>query len=175
MRSFVIDRETPNQPEVAALLGLADARSASLYPAESRHGLPIAALLAQAVRFFVARSAGRVVGFGGFVPLPEGAAEMKRVFVAEAARGQGVGRAVVETVEAAAIGEGIRRMFLETGVKSDEAIRLYRRLGYQACGPFGAYRPDPLSVFMVKPLGHGAGEDRAVGCATLRDTSEGSP
>ncbi len=43
-------------------------------------------------------------------------------------------------------------MFLEMGVKSDEAIRLYRRLGYRACGPFGAYGPDPLSAFMVKSL-----------------------
>jgi putative acetyltransferase len=44
-------------------------------------------------------------------------------------------------------------MYLETGVKSDEAIRLYRRLGYMDCGPFADYRPDPLSVFMVKSLG----------------------
>jgi len=152
MRSFVIERETPDQPEVAALLVQADARSAALYPAESRHGLPVAALIAQGARFFAARAGGRIVGFGGYVRLPDGSAEMKRVFVAEAARGQGVGRAVVEAVEGAAKGQGIRRMFLETGVKSDEAIRLYRRLGYAECGPFGAYRPDPLSVFMAKSL-----------------------
>jgi putative acetyltransferase len=56
-------------------------------------------------------------------------------------------------VEAAAAAEGVRRMYLETGVKSDEAIRLYRRLGYVECAPFAAYGPDPLSVFMVKSLG----------------------
>jgi putative acetyltransferase len=153
MPGFTIERETPDQPEVAALLALADERSASLYPAESRHGLPLAALLAQGVRFFVARIAGRIVGFGGYVGPPDGDAEMKRVFVAAEARGQGIGGAVVEAVEACAAAEGMLRMYLETGVKSDEAIRLYRRLGYVECGPFAHYRPDPLSVFMVKSLG----------------------
>jgi putative acetyltransferase len=152
MQTLVIKRDTPAQPGVAALLALADERSASLYPAESRHGWPIAALLAEGVRFFVARVAGRIVGFGGYVLQPDGSAEMKRVFVAEAARGQGVGRAVVEAVEGSAAAEGVRRMYLETGVKSDEAIRLYRRLGYGEIGPFGRYDPDPLSVFMVKSL-----------------------
>jgi putative acetyltransferase len=56
-------------------------------------------------------------------------------------------------VEGAAVAEGVGQMYLETGVKSDEAIRLYRRLGYMDCGPFADYRPDPLSVFMVKSLG----------------------
>ena len=43
-------------------------------------------------------------------------------------------------------------MFLETGVKSFEAVRPYERLGYAACAPFASYAPDPLSVFMVKTL-----------------------
>jgi putative acetyltransferase len=97
-----------------------------------------------------------VMGCGGYVLLPEHAAEMKRVFVTASARRQGVGQAIVEAVEAGAAAEGVARMYLETGVKSDEAVRLYRRLGYMECEPFGAYVPDPLSLFMVKPL---AGSD----------------
>ena len=135
------------------LLALADERSQALYPAESRHGLSLAALLTQDVRFFVARIDGLAVGAGGYLRLPGRCAEMKRVFVATEARGQGVGRAIVEAVEGAAVAEGVGQMYLETGVKSDEAIRLYRRLGYMDCGPFADYRPDPLSVFMVKSLG----------------------
>jgi putative acetyltransferase len=147
--------ESPDQPEVARLLALADERSASLYPAESRHGLPLAALLAEQARFYVARSDGMAIGCGGYVLLSEGAAEMKRVFVAAEARGQGLGRVIVEALEAGAAAKGVVRMYLETGVKSDEAIRLYRRLGYAERGPFAAYRPDPLSLFMVKALGAG--------------------
>ena len=77
---------------------------------------------------------------------------MKRVFVTASARGQGIGRAIVEAAEAGATAEHVARMYLETGVKSDEAVRLYRRLGYAECKPFGAYGSDPLSVFMVKSL-----------------------
>jgi putative acetyltransferase len=149
---LAIMRDGPDRPEVAALLALADARSESLYPVERRHGLSAAALLAQDARFFVARIDGRAVGCGGYVLLPDGAAEMKRVFVVEAARGRGIGRAILAAIEAAAAAEGVTQMYLETGVKSDEAIRLYGRLGYEERGPFADYRPDPLSVFMVKAL-----------------------
>ena len=154
---LTIGPETPNQPEIIDLLALADEGAASLYPAESRHGLSLSELLAQgafgAARFYVARIGARAAGCGGFVLLPDRSAEMKRVFVAASARGQGIGRVIVQALEAAAIAEGVPRMYLETGVKSDEAIRLYRRLGYTACAPFAAYKPDPLSVFMVRSLG----------------------
>jgi putative acetyltransferase len=42
---------------------------------------------------------------------------------------------------------------LETGVRQPEALGLYRKLGYRERGPFGAYKPDPLSVFMEKRVG----------------------
>ena len=44
-------------------------------------------------------------------------------------------------------------MRLETGSKSVEALELYRRLGYRACGPFGSYHADEFSVFMEKEIG----------------------
>ena len=62
---LVVQRETPDQPDVLAFLAEADERSASLYPAESRHGLDVAALLAADVRFFVARRDGCALGGGG--------------------------------------------------------------------------------------------------------------
>ena len=46
----------------------------------------------------------------------------------------------------------IRLARLETGISQPEAIGLYRRLGYRERGPFGRYRPDPLSLFMEKTL-----------------------
>ncbi len=148
-----VGRETPDQPDVLAFLAKADERAASLYPAESRHGLAVSALLAAEVRFFVARQDGRALGCGGYVLLPGRAAEMKRLFVDPGARGRGVGGAIVRAVEQAAAGEGVRTLFLETGVKSFEALRLYGRLGFAGCGPFAGHRLDPLSVFMAKRLG----------------------
>lgn len=146
----VVAPESPDQPDVLAFLKQADERSASLYPAESRHGLTVTALLAADVRFFVARQAGRALGCGGYVLLSAGSAEMKRLFVDPAARSKGIGGRLVQAIESAAGKEGVDTLLLETGIKSNEALRLYKRLGFTQCGPFASYRPDPLSVFMVK-------------------------
>lgn len=149
---LVVRRESPDQPDVLTFLGKADERSSSLYPSESRHGLSLSALIAADVRFFVARRDNRTLGCGGYVILPDGSAEMKRLFVDPDARGQGVGRLIVQEIERAALEEGVQTMFLETGVKSFEALNLYKSLGFTERGPFDTYRSDPLSVFMVKPL-----------------------
>ncbi len=149
----MIRRETPNQPAIRALLAQADARSAALYPAESRHGLDIAALLAADARFFVVREEGIALGCGGYVRLDSMSAEMKRLFVVPDARGRGLATMLIAAIERAAAAEGVTSLFLETGVNSVEALGLYRRLGFVARPPFAAYRPDPLSVFMAKRLG----------------------
>lgn len=149
---LTIGRETPSQPEVQSLLDEADARFASLYPAESRFGSTVAGLLAQNVRFFVARLAAQAVGYGGYALTSDGCAELKRIFVKPAARGTGVGRQIIFAIEQEAKAEGVVTLLLETGVKSVEALRLYQRLGYTRRGPFGSYGPDPLCVFMEKPL-----------------------
>jgi putative acetyltransferase len=147
-----ITRDSPDQAEIRDLLVQADQRSAGLYPGDIRPGPDVAALLARNVRFFVARLDGHAIGCGGYAPDGDGAAELKRIFVTAAARGTGIGRALLQAIEADAVQEGIRLMRLETGIKSVEAIGLYRRFGYRETGPFGAYAPDPLSVFMAKAL-----------------------
>jgi len=40
--TLIVGSETPDQLDIVSFLVQADARSASLYPAKSRHGLPIA-------------------------------------------------------------------------------------------------------------------------------------
>jgi putative acetyltransferase len=147
-----IQKETPDQPDVVELLAQADARSASLYPLESRYGLDLAGLLSQNVRFYVARIGDRAVGCGGYAVSTDRSAELKRIFVLPETRGKGIGKTIVTALEQAATVEQVCVLQLETGVKSDEAIRLYRRLGYVERGPFGFYGPDPLSVFMEKTL-----------------------
>jgi putative acetyltransferase len=73
------------------------------------------------------------------------------MFVAQGARGLGLRRAILETIEAAVRGR-VSALRLETGVKQLEAIRLYEAAGYRRRGPFGSYRDDPLSLFMEKPI-----------------------
>lgn len=149
--SITIAKETPDQEEVIRLLRLADAYSDALYPPESQHALSLERLLAARVRFFVARAEGRAVGCGGYQVFGDWA-ELKRMFVDEAARGLGVGRAILSRIEAEARAEGARAMRLETGVHHHAAHRLYERAGYRNREPFGDYRPDPLCRFMEKTL-----------------------
>jgi putative acetyltransferase len=150
--TIVVQQESPDQPSVVDFLGKADERSSALYPSQNRVGPPLAALLADNIRFFVARADGRALGCGGYAVFPDGSAEMKRLFVDPASRGQGVGLRLVQAIETAAAQDGVRQLFLETGVKSHEALGLYRRIGFKQCGPFGSYANDPLSIFMVKSL-----------------------
>lgn len=153
--ALAIALESPFQDDVRALFAQSDAFSAALYPPESNHTIKAEALARPAVLFFVARTAGTAVGCVGLVLGDAGEAELKRMFVAADARGQGIGTRLLEAVEAAARHEGVRMLRLETGVSSAAALALYRRAGYRDRGPFGSYRPDALSVFMERDLSDG--------------------
>ena len=152
MNDVVIAIERPDQPDVRRLLEAGDAFSASLYPPESNHMLDVAALLNSAVTFLVARQDGVAIGCGALVRKPGGYAEIKRMFVDEAARGCNVGRRILDAVEVIARAEKIAALKLETGIHPPATIGLYRSAGFQDVPPFGDYRPDPLSVFMSKAL-----------------------
>jgi len=146
-------QENPVQREIEQLLRQSDEHAASLYPAESNHLVDIDALSASNTRFFVARWNARAVGCGAMViNQGEASAELKRMFVDPASRGRGVARSLLGLIEEQARSLGLRRVLLETGVKSIEALALYKRHGYRERGPFGSYRADPLSVFMEKQL-----------------------
>jgi putative acetyltransferase len=147
-----VSRETPRQADVVALIRQSDALMQSLYPAESNHLVDVDSLAAPRVHLFVAREEGRALGCGAFVLGEDGQAEMKRVFVDPAARGKGIARLIMERLEREAAWLGVTLMQLETGIRQPEAIALYRKFGYLERGPFGAYKPDPLSLFMEKRL-----------------------
>jgi putative acetyltransferase len=61
---IVIRRESPDQPEVVALLDALDSYLASLYPPEANYILGVQELLAPEVSFFVAREGAGIVGTG---------------------------------------------------------------------------------------------------------------
>ncbi len=142
---------SPLVAECQALLEQSDAHANALYPPTSNHLVDAQTLAAEQVRFFVARADAVAVGCGGYRH-KGGYAEIKRMYVSAAARGLGVGRALLTAVENAARAEGIVVMRLETGTLNHEALGLYRRAGYREIGPFGDYAPDPVSVFMEKSL-----------------------
>jgi len=137
---------------VRELIGALDSYLSALYPPTSNHFLDLEQLSAPDVRFFVARRAGAPLACGALRIDRAGYGEVKRMYVAPSARGQGLGRAILARIEERAASEGLALMRLETGIRQAEAIALYRSSGYVDCEPFGEYRLDPLSRFMEKRL-----------------------
>lgn len=149
---MAITFESPDQPEVIALITELDAYQDTLYPPESRYALDLAALKQPNVLFAVARDdAGYAIGCGALVLCPE-FGELKRMYVSPRGRGQGVAKKLLALLESEAIASGCKVLKLETGPYQHEALALYTSAGYERRGPFGDYRNDPLSVFMQKTL-----------------------
>jgi GNAT superfamily N-acetyltransferase len=93
-----------------------------------------------------------VVGFedetavccGGVKRLPDGACEIKRMFVAPEARGRGVARALLEELERRARELGYATVRLDTGPRQTRAQRMYERAGYVEIPNFNA---NPVATF----------------------------
>ena len=147
-----IKQENPAQSDVAELLRHGEAFSASLYPPESSHHLPPDALRRPEARFFVARDTKGTALATGALVLHDDWAEIKRMWVEEAARGRGIARRVLNVLIGQAASAGIEILRLEIGVASHAALALYEKTGFKRRAPFGDYRPDPLSVFMERPV-----------------------
>jgi len=149
---MAIALESPDQPEVIALIAELDAYHDSLYPPESRHYLDLASLKQPNVVFAVARDDnGRAIGCGAIV-LGTDAGELKRMYVSPHGRGRGVAKRLLALLESQALGAGCKLLRLETGPYQPEALALYAAAGYERRGPFGGYSNDPLSVFMQKRI-----------------------
>lgn len=86
--------------------------------------------------FLVARLDGRPVGCGATIVEAGGFGHVRRMWVAEAVRGLGVGRRLLGALEEKALGMGLRAVRLETNKVLKEAQNLYRTAGYREVAPF---------------------------------------
>ena len=105
-------------------------------------------------RLLLALSGGQPAGCVALRQIDAGTCEMKRMFVYPGYQGQGVGRALAQTVIAEAQAIGYTRMLLDTGPKQVEAQRLYQSLGFQRIEPYYPLPPELQSwlVFMALDL-----------------------
>ncbi|MBT3700582.1 MAG: GNAT family N-acetyltransferase [Alphaproteobacteria bacterium] len=152
MQKITIAIESPDQPEVIALLEASDAYAAALYPAESNHMASIDSLMTPDVTFLVARLDGKICGCVGLFCKGQDWGEIKRMYVDDAARGLSLGKQLLSALEDQARDAKLDWVRLETGIHQPQAIGLYHRAGYVDIPPFGDYLPDPVSVFMEKRL-----------------------
>src|SRR5687767_253555 len=81
--------------------------------------------------FLIASRSGRPVGCGAVRRIDQRMGELKRMYVHPQERGRGVGRALLDALEAQARALGLGRLVLETGIRQTEAIALYQRCGFK--------------------------------------------
>ena len=143
--------ESPRNPGVAELLRGGEAFAESLYPAEENFILPLEALEKPGVTVFVARVDGAAVGMAALV-IAESGAELKRMFVDPAARGQGLAGQLLDALEEHARDAGVAVIRLETGDRSDAALALYEKRGYVRIPRFGEYVDSASSICMQLTL-----------------------
>src|SRR4051794_538824 len=79
---------------------------------------------------------GRPVAGGGIKRLPDGAAEIKRMYVVPEARSRGLARVLLGALEDAARSLGYDRVRLDTGPRQPHARALYASTGYREVAPY---------------------------------------
>jgi GNAT superfamily N-acetyltransferase len=99
--------------------------------------------------FVVGFEDGVAVCCGGLKRLPDGACEVKKMFVVEAARGRGVAQALLVELERLARELGYAVARLDTGPRQTRAQRMYERAGYV-----------PIENFNANPVASYFGEKR---------------
>jgi putative acetyltransferase len=151
---ITVRQESPDQPDVRALIGALDRHLLNTYSPEANHLLNIDALMAQEVKFFVARDAqGAAVGCGA-IRLEDGYAEVKRMYVSPTARGQGIAEMILNALTDAARTLGIATLRLETGEDLREAAALYRKHGFREIPAFGEYHATAESSLCMEKTIH---------------------
>lgn len=88
--------------------------------------------------FLVARLEGSAVGCGALRKLEGTTAEVKHMWVDPKVRGRGVGKVLLEALEATARRLGCTKVRLDTSAHLPEALRLYSSSGYQETAPYNA-------------------------------------
>ncbi len=98
--------------------------------------------------FWVVEQADRVVGSGGYHPCSRGeqAVELRKMFLLPEARGQGVGRLLLQSLESAAAQRGFSEVWLETATVLQRALALYERSGYTLAAGVETQRCDRVYV-----------------------------
>ena len=149
-----ISVDDPRKPELRALLERHLAFCLSETPPEHSFALDVNRLLDPAVTFVSYRDGGTVLGVAAIKELDAASGEVKSMHTAAAARGRGVGRALLSHLLEVARARGYQQVFLETGTTPGFAAAraLYESAGFTPTGPFGGYPQTEDNTFYRCPL-----------------------
>lgn len=129
----LVDGDSPDFNALAAAL---DADLISRYPALAEDPpLPVEHLRVAVVAYL----GEAAVACGALREIEPDIAEIKRMFVVPESRGQGIGRLMLEFLEARARTLGYMILRLGTGTRQPEALSLYESSGFHRIPLFGEY------------------------------------
>ncbi|WP_204101861.1 MULTISPECIES: GNAT family N-acetyltransferase [Spirulina sp. CCY15215] len=104
--------------------------------------------LNQGGEFWVVEYLGKIVGTGAYYPIEKGykAVELRKMYLLPEARGQGLGRFLLQQLEMAIAARGFQEIWLETATILKEAVKLYESYGYQISTGVETQRCDRLYI-----------------------------
>lgn len=143
---------SPADTEVRELFKLLDAHNMSHCPPEICHLTRPEELERADALLLGVYSDGILCGMGG-LKFFENYAEVTRMFVKEAYRGNKIGVHLLKELESRALQRDMTALKLETSEKFKNAFRLYKKAGFRLCEPFGEYIDKPHNTYMEKKLG----------------------
>jgi putative acetyltransferase len=136
-RDFLIRNWQPNDRQAAAALiaaVLAEYNLCSEPNGADQDALYVEdAYWSKGGEFWVVEREGQLVGTAGYYPIlrSENAVEIRKMYLLPEARGQGLGRFLLQTLEARIKKKGFEQIWIETASVLKEAVQLYERSGYQ--------------------------------------------
>lgn len=106
--------------------------------------------------YFIAEINGEVIGGSGIYPtknLPEGYAELVKIYLKSEHRGKGIGKQLIDKSIASAKEQGYTHLYLESFPSLKEAIVLYEKIGFKRIEkPLGDSGHFACDVWMVFPV-----------------------
>jgi GNAT superfamily N-acetyltransferase len=146
----VIITISPSDEEARALMQELDAEIAALYPGSVISGIDEAEFEKSGGYFVIAQQGNRTIGCGGFRPVDEECAEIKRMFVRPDVRRRGGARQILRHLQEEVHRRGFRSTVLETGCDNAGAIALYESEGYLQIPEFPGCLGIPVSRCYIK-------------------------
>ena len=82
--------------------------------------------------FWVVERQDKIVGTAGYYPIERGnnAVEIRKMYIVPAARGQGLGKFLLQELESKIIARGFDEIWIETASILKEAVKMYENSGY---------------------------------------------
>jgi putative acetyltransferase len=119
-------------------------------PPESKHALDLDGLKDPSVKFWTIWQGKELAGCGAFKHINDEVAEIKSMRTASNYRSQGVASLLLKHIIKQTKLLGYQELCLETGSMAYfiPAHHLYKKHGFNFCGPFAGYKEDVNSLFM---------------------------